>query len=111
MARSNEAFWWGLFSAGGVVSAFLLPVTLLITAIAVPAGWVSAEELRQLIGHPLARLYLMVVISLTMFHAAHRVRHTAAEFSEMAHGTAAAVVCYGAAFLVTALAAFFLISS
>ncbi|MES4792526.1 MAG: fumarate reductase subunit D, partial [Chloroflexota bacterium] len=32
--RSNEAFWWSLFSAGGVISAFLLPITILITGLA-----------------------------------------------------------------------------
>ncbi len=74
MARSNEPFWWSLFSAGGVVAAFFLPVTILITGILVPAGWLMAEDLRVLVGHPLTRLYLFVLISLPMFHWAHRFR-------------------------------------
>ncbi len=74
MARSNEPIWWSLFSAGGVVAAFFFPVTILITSIVVPAGWLKAEDLRELVGHPLTRLYLFVLISLPMFHWAHRFR-------------------------------------
>ena len=50
MARSNEPIWWSLFSSGGVVAAFFLPVTLLITAIVVPAGWLKAKDLLDLVG-------------------------------------------------------------
>ena len=28
MAKSNEPIWWSLFSAGGVVTAFFIPVTI-----------------------------------------------------------------------------------
>ena len=58
MSRSNEPIWWSLFSAGGVVAAFLIPVTIVITAIAIPAGWISLEQFHKLAGHPLSRLYV-----------------------------------------------------
>ena len=80
MARSNEPIWWSLFSAGGVVAAFFLPVTILITGIVVPAGWLEPEDLRELVGHPLTRLYLFVLISLPLFHWAHRFRYVAVDF-------------------------------
>ena len=43
MAKSAEAFWWSLFSAGGMVVALLVPIHVVLTGIAVPLGWVSAE--------------------------------------------------------------------
>ncbi|MEE8170867.1 MAG: fumarate reductase subunit FrdD, partial [Phycisphaerae bacterium] len=100
--------WWSLFSAGGVVAAFLIPVTIVVTGIAVPAGWISTDGLRELVGHPLARLYLFVLISLPMFHGAHRFRHVVAELGPERLGGILAVVCYGSAVVATVLAAYFL---
>lgn len=74
MARSNEPLPWGLFSAGGMVSAMLLPVTAAITGIALPAGWLTPDQLRAVVTHPLGRLYLFVLISLSFWHWAHRFR-------------------------------------
>ena len=110
MARSNEPIWWSLFSAGGVVAALFIPITLVLTGIAVPAGWISTEGLRELVGHPLARLYLFVLISLPMFHAAHRFRHAGPELGLERLGGILAVVCYGSAVVATVLAAYFLTS-
>ena len=108
MAKSNEPFWWSLFSAGGVVAAFFLPVTMVITGIAVPAGWISAEGLRELISHPLTRIYLFLLISLPLFHWAHRFRFTAVDLGLKGMGTVLEVVCYGVAILGTVLAVVFL---
>src|SRR5262249_28912466 len=74
MARSNEPIAWSLFGAGGVVAALCLPITILITGIATVASWVSETGLLRLIHSPLTRLYLLVVISLCLFHAVHRTR-------------------------------------
>ena len=87
------------------MAAFLMPVTVVVTAIAVPAGWVSADQLRQLAGHPLARLYLFVVISLPLFHWAHRFRFVAVDLGLKGMGGVLAIVCYSAAILGTLCAA------
>ena len=110
MARSNEPIWWSLFSAGGVVAAFFLPVTILITGIVVPAGWLEAEELRVLVGHPLTRLYLFVLISLPLFHWAHRFRYVAVDFGLKKLSGVLPIVCYGTAILGTVMAIFALAS-
>lgn len=110
MARSNEPIFWSLFSAGGVVAAFFIPITLVLTGMAVPTGWISTEGLRELLGHPLARLYLFVLISLPMFHAAHRFRHAGADLGLERLGGILAIVCYGSAVVATVLAAYFLTS-
>ncbi len=107
MARSNEPIWWSLFSAGGVVAAFFMPITILLTAIALPAGAISAEGLHQLAGHPLTRLYLFVLISLPMFHWAHRFRYVAVDLGFKRISRFLPSVCYGTALVVTLLALYY----
>ena len=110
--RPITPFLWLLFSAGGTVAALLLPVHLLLTGLAFPLGWVSApsyEALRALLGHPLTRLYLLVLITLPLFHWAHRFRYTLYDGLQLKHLTALiAVLCYGAALLGSALTAYLL---
>jgi fumarate reductase subunit D len=68
--QSNEAFFWVLFSAGGVVAALLIPVQLFLFGVAVPLGWVQApsyEHLMALVSLPLVRIYLFVLCSLSLF--------------------------------------------
>lgn len=109
MAKSNEPLFWSLFSAGGVVAAFLIPVTLILTGFAVPAGWIKEDDLLLLVRHPLTRLYLFVLISLPLFHWAHRFRYVAADLGLKVLGVALPIVCYGAAILGTTLAAYVLL--
>src|SRR5215470_8403696 len=66
---------WLLFSAGGTVAALLFPVHLFLTGLAFPLGWLEApdyDHLHRLLTHPVIRLYLFVLISLPLFHCAHR---------------------------------------
>jgi fumarate reductase subunit D len=109
MAKSNEAFWWGLFSAGGQLSALLIPVTVLITGIAVPLGWLSAQALHDLIHHPLTRLYLFALISLSLFHGVHRSLTTLVELGMKGIKGLLAFLLYGSAVVGTVLAAVLLI--
>src|SRR5687767_2922795 len=82
MYRINtiEPLWWALFGAGGMVAALLLPIHILIHGIAIPMGAVpeaaySAARLDNLLGNPIVKLYLLVLISLPLFHWAHRFRY------------------------------------
>ncbi len=45
MAKSNKPLVWGLFAAGGTITAFLTPVMIFVTALAVPLGIMSPEVL------------------------------------------------------------------
>ena len=108
MAKSNEPLFWSLFSTGGVVAALFVPVTLVLTGIAVPAGWIKEDDLLLLVRHPLARVYLFVLISLPLFHWAHRFRYVAADMGLKVLGVVLPIVCYGSAILGTAVAAFVL---
>jgi fumarate reductase subunit D len=102
MAKSNEPIWWSLFSAGGVVAAFLVPVLIFITGIAWPLGLLPSDALefakmQALLSHPLTRLFCFVLISLPLFHWAHRFRFTLVDLGLKSVHTLIAVLCYGAA--------------
>ena len=110
MAKGITPFWWSLFGAGGTVSALLFPIHILLIGLAIPLGWVDApdyETLHGLVTHPLTRLYLFVLISLPLFHWAHRFRYTLYDLFQLKTGTQLiAVACYGAALIGTFTAAY-----
>ncbi|PYQ08282.1 MAG: fumarate reductase subunit D [Acidobacteria bacterium] len=110
MARPITPLLWLLFSAGGTVAALLFPVHLFLNGLAFPLGWLPApryESLRSLVGHPLTRLYLLVLVSLPLFHWAHRFRYTLYDGLQLKHLTVLiAVLCYGAAVVGSLLAAY-----
>jgi fumarate reductase subunit D len=112
MARSNDPFFWGLFSAGGVVAAFLVPVHLFLFGLALPLGWIegpSYERLMELARHPLVRVYLFVLCSLPLFHWAHRFRYTLYDGLQIKHLTEVIFAfCYGGAVAGTVIAAYLL---
>ena len=111
MARITPLLWL-LFSAGGTVAAFLFPIHLLLTGLAFPLGWLDPpryDYVQRLVAHPVTRLYLLVLISLPLFHWAHRFRYTLYDGLQLKHLTALiAVLCYGAALVGTAAAAYLL---
>jgi fumarate reductase subunit D len=110
-----EPMFWGLFSAGGFVAALLLPVTVAILGIAYAAGWLPVEALSYervagLVGHPLAKLYLLALVALPLFHWAHRFRYTVHhQFGVHGLKRLVAVACYGTAIAGAALAALVLL--
>ena len=80
MRRSDEPIYWGLFGAGGVVTAMLLPIVVLITGILVPVGILPDDTLSYDKIHGLATSWwgapiLLAAIALPIFHAMHRVYH------------------------------------
>ena len=110
--RSNEPFLWLLFSAGGVVSAMLMPVHVLLFALLFPLGLLDAPghaTLLALLRHPITRLYLFVLCSLPLFHWAHRFRFTLYDGLQIKHlNELINVFCYGGATVGTLAAAYLL---
>lgn len=82
---------------------------LLLFGFALPLGWVeppSYEQLLALVRHPLIRLYLFGFISLPLFHWAHRFRYTLYDGLKLKHlNMLVAVLCYGTAVALSAVAA------
>ncbi len=114
MAKSGEAFWWSLFSAGGMLAALLVPIHVVLSGIVAPLGWVSAEtfgtQMQVLVSHPLTKIYLFVLFSLTFFHCFHRIRHTLYDTGLRQYQTPIAVICYGAAVIGTLATVFVLLA-
>jgi fumarate reductase subunit D len=109
-----EAMAWALFSAGGFVSAILLPVHVAILGIAYPAGWLpddamSYGRIHHLVSNPLTKLYLLALVSLPLFHWAHRFRFAIHHQFGIGLKRLAAVGCYGGALAATGLAVWFLL--
>ena len=80
MSKSNEVFWWSLFSAGGVMAALFIPAIMLTSGFLLPTrdpelARQRYERLHGVVGWWPVRLLLLVVIVLALFHCAHRVRH------------------------------------
>ena len=110
--RPIEPLFWTLFSGGGVVSAFFVPVLLFLVALAFPLGWLSPpsyETLHQLVSLPLSRVVLFVVCSLPLFHWAHRFRYTLYDGLQIKHlNEFINVFCYGGAIAGTVASAYLL---
>ncbi len=107
-----EPFLWTLFSAGGVVAAFLIPIHLFLFGLAFPFGWLGSptyEHLYALARLPVVRFYLFVLCSLPLFHWAHRFRYTLYDGLQIKHlNEVITVFCYGGALLGTAGAGYLL---
>lgn len=105
-----EPFLWALFSAGGVVAAFLIPIHLFLWGLAFPLGWLKApdyESAAALLRHPTARIYLFVLCSLPLFHWAHRFRYTLYDGLQIKHlNEVINFLCYGGAVVGTIVAAY-----
>jgi succinate dehydrogenase subunit D len=105
----KEPIFWSLFSAGGFVAALLIPAHVVILGIAFAAGWLPKEALSydrvlHLVRHPIAKLYLLALVALPLYHWAHRFRF-AIHHQFGIHGLKrlVAVGCYGTAIAGTVL--------
>ena len=109
MANKNntEPLWWGLFSAGGVVAAFLVPIHIFIFGFAVPFGWIT--DTGTLYQHGFVKLYLFVLIALPLYHWAHRFYFTLKDMGLKALDKPLAVLCYGGAVVGTLVTAWVLL--
>ena len=93
--KNIEPLWWGLFSAGGVVAAFLVPIHILIFGFAVPLGWIV--DTGELFHHWLVRIYLFALIALPLYHWSHRFYFTVNDMRLGVPRGPLAVLCYGGA--------------
>jgi fumarate reductase subunit D len=99
-----DAFWsWRNFFG------FLYPRPIILLGIVIPLGWVAAPDYKglvELIQHPISRIYLFALISLSLFHWAHRFRFTLYDGLQLKHLEQYIVVfCYGSAIVGTVLSA------
>ena len=110
--RSLEPVLWLLFSAGGVASALFVPILVLLFGLAFPLGWLSPpshEHLSGVLRHPLTKLVLFGVCTLSLIHGAHRFRFTLYDGLQIKHlNELINVFCYGGAILLSLWAGYLL---
>jgi fumarate reductase subunit D len=110
-------FWWFMFAQGGVLAAILIPVHIVVQGILGPLGIVPVVDRHydtwiSILGNPIVKLYLLVLISLPFFHFAHRLRYLLVDLGvNAAKGGPAQVIFYGGAILVTLVAIWVLLTT
>ncbi len=96
-----EPLLWLLFSAGGVMAAFLIPILVFLFCVAVPLGWIAPPDhahLLTLVSHPLTRVIMFLLCLLGLLHWAHRFRFTLYDGLQIKHlNEMINPFCYGAA--------------
>jgi fumarate reductase subunit D len=108
--QHSEPYLWLLFSAGGMLSAMVMPVVLLLFGVAFPLGWIAPPthaHILALLSNPITQLVLLALCVLSLFHWAHRFRHTLHDAIRVTHPVISAL-CYGGALAGSALAAYLL---
>jgi fumarate reductase subunit D len=100
MAKSNEPLVWAPFFAGAGLSAVLMPVLIVIMLVA-SYGGPQSFDLRGVVDNWFMRIALFFLISLSLFHALHRIRYILVDLGLKAAHSLIAVLCYGLAILGT----------
>lgn len=109
-----EPIVWGLFSLGGFLTAFLLPVLMFVMIVAVPLGLWSPDRIgydayAARFADPLFRLFLFALIGGSLFHGMHRLRHILLDTRLRRADSLLIVVCYGIAALGSLVALYYTI--
>ena len=78
-----HAILWGVFSMGGFIAAFLLPVLIYLVGIAYPLGlWpvANADPTSAILNHHhLGTLFLFVTVAGSLYHGIFRFQSTLTE--------------------------------
>jgi fumarate reductase subunit D len=112
--RSNAPFFWLLFGAGGMLSALLGSALVLVTGLATPLGlglsgdFMAYPRMLGFAQNFLGKGFVLVVIALFAWHAAHRIFHSLHDVG-IHNGALAKLLCYGSALVMTLVAAFSLL--
>jgi fumarate reductase subunit D len=72
-----EPLLWGIFSAGGTIAAFVLPIHIFLNNVAPQLGWISADvvsynTMANLLSHQLVKIYIICTFIMMFYYAVHR---------------------------------------
>lgn len=109
MKRSTQPVFWVLFGAGGMISALVGFALVFVTGIAAPLNLLPKNLMTYDTVHGFAQNwagkgFLFVVVSLFLWHGAHRIFHSLHDVG-IHSGLLAKLSCYGVALLGTLTAA------
>ena len=110
MSIARKAVVWGLFAAGGTIGAFLFPALIglfLLVALGVVPPGLEFDRISAFASHWVGKSVLFLVISLSLWHAAHRLRVVFHDFG-VRKDKAVANAVYLVAAVGTVLTAFYL---
>ncbi|MGH3784895.1 MAG: fumarate reductase subunit FrdD [Pseudonocardiaceae bacterium] len=111
--RSSEPFVWLLFSAGGMLTALLVPILLSLFGVLIPLGLVtppSHEHLLSVLRYPPTRIVLLGLCVLALFHAAHRLNFILRDGLRLIQRSQViSRTCYGSAIIGSAFAGYILL--
>jgi fumarate reductase subunit D len=116
MKRSNAPIFWALFGAGGMLSALQGAMLVFLTGFALPSGWLLPQEafgharMLAFAQHPLGKGFILLVIVLFAWHAAHRIFHSLHDI-HIHTGLLARLLCYGTAAVMSVVAAWALLAA
>lgn len=108
--RSNAPIFWALFGAGGMLAALTGPALVFMTARGLPlrsmlpADMLSYHNMQAFAQHGLGKLFLLAIVVLYMWHAAHRIYKSLHDVG-IHPGPVPKAVCYGSALVASVLAA------
>lgn len=108
--RSHEPVFWGLFGAGGSLTALITPAMLLITGIMIPLGIIKGsnfnyESLYHFASSWIGAIIIMVLVCLPLWHCLHRIFHGLHDLGVKRGRDWQQVLCYGFAFMVSVFVA------
>jgi len=113
----DHLVFWFLFSQGGVISALFLPVHVVVQGILGPLDIVPVVDQHydtwvRVLGNPLVKLYILVLVMFSFFHFAHRLRYLLVDFGvHAARSVPAQAVFYGGAVVVTLVTIWILLTT
>lgn len=104
--RSHEPVFWGLFGAGGMLTAFLTPVMILITGLLIPLGIIDKGNFNYQTIYNLATTWygagiILVLVALPLWHTLHRIFHALHDLGIKRGRDWQQVISYGFAFAVS----------
>ena len=115
LKRSNAPIFWLLFGAGGMIAALIGPMLAYLSGIGgplgigVPEGLMSYPRMLAFSQNWAGKLFLFVVITLILWHAALRIYHTLHDLG-VHTGKALTTCLYGLTLIFTLTAAYALLS-
>jgi fumarate reductase subunit D len=113
MAKSNKPIIWSVFAGGGTVTAFITPVMIFVTGLAIPLGILpqdklSYERVLTFVHHPLGKAFLLAIFFLSFFHAAHRIFVSLHDLGIHGNKWMLMILCYGSAAVCTLISLIYL---
>ncbi|MCW8925158.1 MAG: hypothetical protein OQJ84_02795 [Xanthomonadales bacterium] len=112
MTIAKKAVVWGLFAAGGTLTSFVYPaliVLFLLTSMGMVPANLQFDQFYAFASSWVGKLCLFVVLFLSLWHAAHRLRVVVHDFGIRQDKLVARAV-YTVASLGTVLTAFYLLT-